>query len=162
MYHSAVYDEPLLNEFTEVKTGKTLEVENIPKSLRRVKKLGIPDLDETQVARHYHHLSQMNYGIDTGIYPLGSCTMKYNPKICEQIASWDKFANTHPYQDTSTVQGNLQIMFELERMLCEITGMDYFCLQPAAGAHGELLGMLLTRAYHEHRKDFERNEVIST
>jgi len=86
--------------------------------------------------------------------------MKYNPKICEQIASWDKFANTNPYQDISTVQGNLQIMFELERMLCEITGMDYFCLQPAAGAHGEFLGMLLTRAYHEYKNDSERNEVI--
>ena len=102
----------------------------------------------------------MNYGIDSGIYPLGSCTMKYNPKICEQIASWDKFTNTHPYQDISTVQGNLQVLFELEKMLCEITGMDYFCLQPAAGAHGEFLGMLLTRAYHEHKKDYERTEVI--
>jgi len=160
LYHSAVYDEPLLNEFTEVKKEKKPWVEGIPKSLQRIKEIDIPNLDETQVARHFHHLSQMNYGADTGIYPLGSCTMKYNPKLCEQIASWDKFANTHPYQDISTVQGNLQIMFELERLLCELTGMDYFCLQPAAGAHGELLGMLLTRAYHEHRKDFERNEVI--
>ena len=132
----------------------------MPKSLQRTKKIGIPNLDETQVARHFHRLSQMNYGVDSGIYPLGSCTMKYNPKICEQIASWDKFANTHPCQDASTVQGNLQIMFELERMLCEITGMDYFSLQPAAGAHGEFLGMLLTRAYHEHNKDNERTEVI--
>ena len=160
MYHSAVYDEPLLNEFTEVKKEKTFGVEGIPNTLRRTKKIGIPDLDEPIVVRHFHHLSQMNYGVDTGIYPLGSCTMKYNPKICEQIASWDKFANTNPYQDISTVQGNLQIMFELERMLCEITGMDYFCLQPAAGAHGEFLGMLLTRAYHEYRNDSERNEVI--
>jgi len=160
MYHSAVYDEPLLNEFTEVKKEKTSGVEGIPNTLRRTKKIGIPDLDEPIVVRHFHHLSQMNYGVDTGIYPLGSCTMKYNPKICEQIASWDKFANTNPYQDISTVQGNLQIMFELERMLCEITGMDYFCLQPAAGAHGEFLGMLLTRAYHEYRNDSERNEVI--
>ena len=160
MYHSAVYDEPLLNEFTEVKKEKTSGVEGIPNTLRRTKKIGIPDLDEPIVVRHFHHLSQMNYGVDTGIYPLGSCTMKYNPKICEQIASWDKFANTNPYQDTSTVQGNLQIMFELEHMLCEITGMDYFCLQPAAGAHGEFLGMLLTRAYHEYRNDSERNEVI--
>ena len=160
MYHSAVYDEPLLNEFTEVKKEKTSGVEGIPNTLRRTKKIGIPDLDEPIVVRHFHHLSQMNYGVDTGIYPLGSCTMKYNPKICEQIASWDKFANTNPYQDISTVQGNLQIMFELERMLCEITGMDYFCLQPAAGAHGEFLGMLLTRAYHEYRNNSERNEVI--
>lgn len=160
MYHSAIYDEPLLSEFAEVKKEETSGVEGIPRSLQRVKKICIPNLDETHIVRHFHHLSQMNYGINTGIYPLGSCTMKYNPEICEQIASWDKFINTHPYQDTSIVQGNLQIMFELERMLCEITGMDYFCLQPAAGAHGEFLGMLLTRAYHEYKNDFERNEVI--
>ncbi|MCK4848338.1 MAG: aminomethyl-transferring glycine dehydrogenase subunit GcvPB, partial [Candidatus Heimdallarchaeota archaeon] len=91
---------------------------------------------------------------------LGSCTMKYNPKICEEIASWNRFMGTHPLQDVSTVQGNLQIMFELERMLCEITGMDYFSLQPAAGAQGEFLGMLLTRAYHEHHGNDQRNEVI--
>jgi len=86
--------------------------------------------------------------------------MKYNPKICGEIASWDGFAGTNPYQDVSTIQGNLQVMFDLERMLCEITGMDYFSLQPAAGAQGEFLGMLLTRAYHESNKDFERNEII--
>ncbi len=111
------------------------------KTLQKKNNVIIPNLDETQVVRHFHRLSQMNYGVDTGMYPLGSCTMKYNPKICEQIASWEKFACTHPYQDISTVQGNLQIMFELERMLCEIAGMDYFCLQPAAGAHGEFLGL---------------------
>jgi glycine dehydrogenase subunit 2 len=73
--------------------------------------------------------------------------MKYNPRICEEISSWDKFSCTHPFQDYSTIQGNLQILFELERMLCDLTGMDYFCLQPAAGAHGEFLGLLLTRGY---------------
>lgn len=155
-----MYDEPLLNEFTEVEKEEASKVKGIPPTLQRVKKICIPNLDEAQIVRHFHHLSQMNYGIDTGIYPLGSCTMKYNPKICEEIASWDKFANTNPHQDISMVQGNLQVMFELERMLCEITGMDYFCLQPAAGAHGEFLGMLLTRAYHEYKNDFERNEVI--
>jgi len=160
MYHSAKYNEPLLNELTDAKVEKIEEIKEMPKSLHRTRKIGIPNLDETQVVRHFHRLSQMNYGIDSGVYPLGSCTMKYNPKICEQIASWEKFANTHPYQDVSTVQGNLQIMFELERMLCEITGMDYFCLQPAAGAHGEFTGMLLTKAYHEYKNDTERTEVI--
>jgi glycine dehydrogenase subunit 2 len=149
-----------LNKLISPKDEKIAKIEELPRSLQRVKKIGIPNLDETQIIRHFHRLSQMNYGIDSGMYPLGSCTMKYNPKICEEIASWEKFSNTHPCQDYSTVQGNLQIMFELERMLCEITGMDYFCLQPAAGAHGEFLGMLLTRAYHEHNKDFERNEII--
>jgi glycine dehydrogenase subunit 2 len=160
MYRSAFYDEPLLNELVISKKEKVEVLKSIPKSLQRKKNIDIPNLDETQIVRHFHRLSQMNYGIDSGIYPLGSCTMKYNPKISEEIASWDKFSGTHPCQDFSTVQGNLQIMFELEHMLCEITGMDYFCLQPAAGAHGEFLGLLLSRAYHEHKGDTERNEVI--
>ena len=160
MYRSAVYDEPLLNELVKSKKESIRAIADIPKSLQRKKSIEIPNLDETQIIRHFHHLSQMNYGIDSGIYPLGSCTMKYNPKISEEIASWEKFSGTHPCQDFSTVQGNLQIMFELEHMLCEITGMDYFSLQPAAGAHGEFLGLLLSRAYHEHRNDNGRTEVI--
>ncbi len=159
MYRSAKYEEPLLNNL-ESKHEKTKIFDKIPKILRKNNDCDIPDIDETQVVRHYHRLSQMNYGVDNGIYPLGSCTMKYNPRICEEIAGWEKFACTHPNQDVSTVQGNLQIMFELERMLCEITGMDYFSLQPAAGAHGEFLGMLLTRAFHESNKDSDRNEII--
>ena len=160
MYRSAMYDKPLLNEIVHIKKDKIKPIDTFPNALQRKEEVNIPDLDETQIVRHFYRLSQMNYGIDSGIYPLGSCTMKYNPKICEEIAGWDDFANTHPYQDVSTVQGNLEIMFELERMLCEITGMDYFSLQPAAGAQGEFLGMLLTRAYHELNKDNERNEVI--
>ncbi len=160
MYKSASYDEPLLNELVEFSDKKCEDIKIIPDSIKRSKKIKIPYLDETQIVRHFHRLSQMNYGIDIGMYPLGSCTMKYNPKICEEIASWSKFHSTHPYQDISTIQGNLQIMFELEKMLCKITGMNYFSLQPAAGAHGEFLGMLLTRAYHENRGDFERNEII--
>ena len=160
MYKSASYDEPLLNKLAQLSDDKCDFVNNIPQTLKRNKKIKIPHLDETQIVRHFHRLSQMNYGIDSGMYPLGSCTMKYNPKICEEISSWSKFSGTHPFQDCSTIQGNLEIMFELERALCEITGMDFFSLQPAAGAHGEFLGMLITRAYHEKRKDFERNEVI--
>jgi len=161
MYRSAVYDEPLLNELESYKKiCETKQNNTLPNSIQRKEKICIPDLDETQVVRHFLHLSQMNYGIDSGIYPLGSCTMKYNPKICEEITQWDNFANTHPYQDPSTIQGNLQIIYELEKMLCEISGMDYFTLQPAAGAQGEFLGMLLTRAYHEFNKDNQRDEVI--
>ena len=160
MYRSAIYEEPLLNELVISKKDKIETFNKLPDSLQRNKNIDIPNLGETQIVRHFHRLSQMNYGIDSGIYPLGSCTMKYNPKICEQIASWDKFSGTHPCQDISTAQGNLQIMFELERMLCEITGMDYFSLQPAAGAHGEFLGMMLTRAYHEDKNQGNRDEVI--
>ena len=160
MYKSASYDEPLLNKLAQSSDEECDLFNDIPDSLKRKEKIKIPHLDETQIVRHFHKLSQMNYGIDSGMYPLGSCTMKYNPKICEEISSWSKFYGTHPYQDISLVQGNLKLMFELERMLCEITGMNFFSLQPAAGAHGEFLGMLLTRAYHENRKDFERTEVI--
>lgn len=160
MYKSALYEEPLFNEMISCTKGKYKPIDLLKKTIQRTNKINIPDVDETQVVRHFHRLSQMNYCIDTGMYPLGSCTMKYNPKICEEIASWEKFAFTHPYQDASTVQGNLEIMYELEKMLCEIAGMDCFSLQPAAGAHGEFLGMLLTRAYHKNNNDDKRDEVI--
>jgi glycine dehydrogenase subunit 2 len=160
MFHSAVWEEPLLNELEETMTNHSTETLMLPMSLQRKTPLQLPTLDETIVIRHFFHLSQMNYGIESGIYPLGSCTMKYNPKICEEISRWEQFALLHPYQDESTVQGSLQIMYELEQMLCEITGMDAFTLQPAAGAQGEFTGLLLTRAYHHAKKDFNRDEVI--
>jgi glycine dehydrogenase subunit 2 len=158
MYRSAKFEEPLLIELGDTKNGKPPEL--LPSSIQRKKRVNIPDLDETQIIRHFLRLSQMNYGIDTGIYPLGSCTMKYNPKICEEISRWNCFSMTHPSQDETTLQGNLQIMYDLEQMLCEITGMDSYTLQPAAGAHGEFTGLLLTKAYHNSNNDFERNEVI--
>jgi len=158
MYHGASYREPLLIERGEFHTHKPLKI--VPKSLQPTKSVKLPTFDETQIVRHFFHLSQMNYGIDTGMYPLGSCTMKYNPKICEQISRWECFSQTHPHQDESTIQGNLQILYELERMLCEITGMQHFTLQPAAGAQGEFTGLLLTRAYHESRQESHRKVVI--
>jgi glycine dehydrogenase subunit 2 len=160
MYHSAVWDEPLLRELEENKEERTLRKNMLPASLQRKTIVDIPDLDETQVMRHYFRLSQMNFGIESGIYPLGSCTMKYNPKICEEISRWEQFTLLHPYQDESTTQGTLQMMYELEQMLCEITGMDRFTLQPAAGAQGEFTGLLIARAYHEQNKGFNRDEVI--
>lgn len=160
MYRSAVYDEPLLKELEETKKESYTPITFLPHSLQRTTPVDIPNLDETQMIRHFFHLSQMNYGVESGIYPLGSCTMKYNPKICEEISRWEEFALLHPYQDESTIQGTLQIMYELERMLTEITGMDHFTLQPAAGAQGEFTGLLLTRAYHESNKEFDRDEVI--
>ena len=158
MYRSAIYDEPLLIELGD--KGKDKPIDVLPLSLQRKEKVNIPDLDETQIIRHFLRLSQMNYGIESGMYPLGSCTMKYNPKICEEISRWDSFAMTHPCQDESTIQGNLQILYELEQMFCEITGMHSFTLQPAAGAQGEFTGLLLTKTYHDSNKDFDRNEII--
>jgi len=160
MYHSAVYDEPLLSELSGNKREHYVKLSSLPPSLQRKTRVDIPDLDETQIVRHFFHLSQMNFGIDSGIYPLGSCTMKYNPKICEEISRWEQFASLHPYQHESTVQGALHVMYELEHILCEITGVDSFTLQPAAGAQGEFTGLLLTRAYHEYQKETGRTEVI--
>ena len=154
-YRMASFSEPLLNEISK-KRKKRKELNLLPRIISR-KNLDLPSLSESEVVRHYTRLSQMNYGIDTGIYPLGSCTMKYNPKIMEEMANSHLVANMNPYQDESTIQGCLQIIYELERMLCEITGMDSFSLQPSAGAHGEFLGMLLVKAHHG---DTKRNQVI--
>ena len=160
MFRMAAHDEPLLNNIPGDEDRVEVSVEELPVSIRREGAPDIPNLSEPQVIRHFLRLSQMNYGVDTGMYPLGSCTMKYNPKISEEISRWEEFANIHPYQHFSTVQGTLRMMFELEEMLCKITGMDAFTLQPAAGAHGEFLGMLLTRAYHEFNGETQRQEVI--
>jgi len=120
----------------------------------------LPQISEVDAVRHYTMLSRRNFGVDNGFYPLGSCTMKYNPKINEDAARLPGFANIHPLQPGETVQGALQLMYELQNYLAEIAGMDAFTLQPAAGAHGELTGLKLIRAYHEHRGDYKRTKVI--
>lgn len=133
----------------------------IPENMQRKGKLKLPEVSEVEVARHYIRLSQMNYGVDSGLYPLGSCTMKYNPKINEFLASSPKINMLHPYQDENTVQGILEILYKLERWLAEITGTYEVCLQPAAGAHGEFLGTSLIRAYHKFNRELEkRREII--
>ena len=163
-YRQARYPEPLVFELsTRGRRGaffnpELKEVPEIPEKLRR-KDLHLPELSEPEVVRHFTRLSQMNFGIDTGFYPLGSCTMKYNPKACEEIAASPQVAEIHPAQDQSTVQGALEIMYQLERMLAEIAGVQRVCLQPAAGAHGEFLGMLLARAYFKDLGE-NRTEVI--
>lgn len=120
----------------------------------------LPELSEVDVVRHFTRLSTLNYGLDSGFYPLGSCTMKYNPKVNERLARLPGFTALHPYQPESMTQGALQLMAELQEDLCEITGMDGFTLQPAAGAHGELTGMIIIRAYHQQRGDYKRTKVI--
>lgn len=137
------------------------DLENlIPSEFLSDKELDFPEVSEVDVVRHYTNLSNKNYGVDTGFYPLGSCTMKYNPKINEDTARFDGFANIHPYQTPCCTQGSLQLMYELEKSLCEIAGMDRMTLQPAAGAHGELTGIMLIRAYHESRGDSKRTKII--
>ncbi|MBL4937568.1 aminomethyl-transferring glycine dehydrogenase subunit GcvPB [Clostridium sp. YIM B02515] len=136
------------------------EEDLIPSELLRKRDLKLPEVSEVDVIRHYTLLSNKNYGVDSGFYPLGSCTMKYNPKINEDMASNPHFANIHPYQPEETTQGCLELMYNLQLKLSEIVGMDGFTLQPAAGAHGELTGLMIMKAYHESRSDFNRNKII--
>ncbi len=123
-------------------------------------KLRLPEVSEIDVVRHYTKLSTLNYGVDNGFYPLGSCTMKYNPKINEDIAALEALLSLHPLADVDTLQGILKILYEFERSLCQIFGYDRFTLQPVAGAHGELTGLLLIRAYHLHNKQTQRKIIL--
>ncbi len=120
----------------------------------------LPELSEPEVVRHYTKLSHLNHAVDLGIYPLGSCTMKYNPKLNDELASLPGFASLHPYQPEDQVQGVLRLMWELEQALLAITGMDRVSFQPSAGAQGELVGILMIRAYHQSRGDNERNTIL--
>ncbi|MBF2703755.1 aminomethyl-transferring glycine dehydrogenase subunit GcvPB [Listeria welshimeri] len=120
----------------------------------------LPELSELEIMRHYTNLSNHNFGVDSGFYPLGSCTMKYNPKINEKGARFSGFANIHPNQPESSVQGALELLYDLQTSLVEITGMDEVTLQPAAGAHGEWTGLMLIRAFHEKNGDTKRTKVI--
>lgn len=134
--------------------------ETLPERFLRESELALPELSEVEVVRHFTDLSQRAYGVDNGFYPLGSCTMKYNPKINEWAANLPGFAAIHPLQPVDTVQGALQLMYELQEMLAEITGMDAFTLQPAAGAHGEMTGVMMIKAYHRHRGDQQRTRMM--
>jgi glycine dehydrogenase subunit 2 len=133
----------------------------IPAAYRRAAPPDLPEVSELQVVRHFTRLSQRNYSIDGGIYPLGSCTMKYNPKLHEKVAAAPGWSAVHPHQPEDTVQGVLRLLYDLGRYLCAIGGMDEFTLQPAAGAHGELVGMMIVRAYHARRGELaSRREVL--
>ncbi|AOY75261.1 aminomethyl-transferring glycine dehydrogenase subunit GcvPB [Clostridium formicaceticum] len=134
--------------------------EMIPRKFLRGEEVDLPEVSELQVVRHFTQLSNKNYGVDTGFYPLGSCTMKYNPKINEDIASLDGFTGLHPYQPQETTQGALEMMYGLDEMLSEISGMDKVTLQPAAGAHGELTGLMMIKAYHKDRGEDKRTKII--
>lgn len=132
----------------------------LPQELLRVNPPQLPEVSELDAVRHFTRLSQRNYGLDSGFYPLGSCTMKYNPKVNEAVSRLNGFQDIHPYQAEDTVQGCLEIIYGLDQMLSEITGMDRFSLQPAAGAHGELAGLMAIKAYHEHRQDTLRTKIV--
>lgn len=123
-------------------------------------KLHLPEMSETDLSRHYTEIEKKAQGINNGFYPLGSCTMKYNPRINDEISNLPGFADIHPLQPENTVQGNLEVIQTIEKKLCEITGMDRMTMQPAAGAHGEFTGILMIKKYHESRGDLKRNKII--
>jgi glycine dehydrogenase subunit 2 len=122
--------------------------------------LRLPELSELEVLRHFTNLSHLNYGIETGFYPLGSCTMKYNPKINERTAALTGFTHTHPMQPAETVPGNLEVLASVQEILCEVAGFDFITLQPLAGAHGELTCLMLIKAYHEDRGEGAARRVV--
>lgn len=129
-------------------------------SLLRKKDADLPELSELSFVRHYMELSGKTHGVDNGFYPLGSCTMKYNPKLNEAVAGMEGFTDVHPLQSQESMAGTIQVMGELAKDLCEINGMDAFSLQPSAGAHGEFTALLVIRAYHEKRGEHKRNKIL--
>lgn len=135
-------------------------VYEIPQLIQRKKEPELPECDELTVVRHYTNLSGNNFGVDNGFYPLGSCTMKYNPCIDEEVAALPAFQNLHPLQPADSVRGAEAVCTLLKQSLCELTGMKAFTLRPFAGAHGELVGLMIIRAYHESRRDERRLKVI--
>ena len=141
-------------------TGVPAAAEKLPADLLRAEAPALPSVDEPSLVRHYVNMSTNNFGVDNGFYPLGSCTMKYNPKINEEMAAHPAMTGLHPYQPAETAQGALEAYFTLQEMLAEIGGMSEFTLNPFAGAHGELTGLMVIRAYHESRGDTKRTKVI--
>ncbi len=132
----------------------------LKESLLRKAPLRLPELSETDVSRHYTQLAERTHGINNGFYPLGSCTMKYNPRINEEVASWPEFTQIHPLQPRSTTAGCVEVLDLCEKHLCEITGMDAMTFEPAAGAHGEFTALLMIKAYHNSRGDSGRKKII--
>ncbi|MEM0002107.1 MAG: aminomethyl-transferring glycine dehydrogenase subunit GcvPB [Desulfurococcaceae archaeon] len=172
MYKQAKWSEPLVFELgakeriginlpeVEEEVKQTVGEIKIPDEIRRKIPPNLPELSEVEVVRHFTRLTQMSYGVDNGPVPLGSCTMKYNPRIAWDIAFNSGISDLHPLQDVKTVQGLLEIMYELQKWLANIVGMDICSLHPAAGAHGELAGVLIIRKYHEIKNQLDKKTEI--
>ena len=160
-FRQARYDEPSLWDLTSPPpTAPPPAIASVPERFRRKQSVRWPELAEPEVVRHYTRLSQMNFGIDTSFYPLGSCTMKYNPKVSELLARRPGGAQLHPYQPEATAQGALELMYRLEKILAKVTGFPDVSLQPAAGAHGEYSALLMVRAYFRDRGEIERRTEV--
>ena len=157
-FRQAFYEEPLLFEMPS-EEAETIDLDGLVPTAMQRDRLNLPNVPEHEVVRHYTRLSQMNFSIDTGFYPLGSCTMKFNPKYAEELAALPTVTRVHPDQDEATIQGALRLMYELQSSLAVIAGMDAVTLQPAAGAQGEFTGLLLAQAFNHDRGE-HRNEII--
>ncbi len=155
-----IFEKSVENRFSFVINEKFLSDISIPEKFLKKFKIDLPQLSEIDFIRHFTNLSRLNFGVDNGFYPLGSCTMKYNPKINETIAGIDSLKKIHPWQDQSSIQGLLKILFDFERFLCEIFGFDCFSLQPCAGAHGELSAILIAKKYFEDKNEKKRKKIL--
>lgn len=162
------YDKLIFELSKEGRTGYSLpknelpeySISSLPATLQRGSKPELPEVTEFDVVRHFTNLSNKNFGVDTGFYPLGSCTMKYNPRINEEMCSLPSFTKLHPEQPAEYAQGALEVYYNLAASLAEISGLSAFTLNPYAGAHGELTGLMIMRSYHTQRGDFKRTKVI--
>ncbi|BAB59443.1 glycine dehydrogenase [Thermoplasma volcanium GSS1] len=160
-FKQAYYEEPIIKDIKSSNTfslSEQVDESILPENLKR-KDLELPEVSEYDVVRHYTRLSQMNYTVDVGIYPLGSCTMKYNPKFADRVSAIDGFRNIHPFQPENTVQGALHVMYDLQEYLKKISDMDAVSLQPMAGADGEFTGILIVKKYFEDKGE-DRTEII--
>ncbi len=160
------YDKLIFELSIEGRKGYSLPKNTLPisldldSSLLRGNATILPKVSELDCVRHYTNLSQLNFGVESGFYPLGSCTMKYNPKINEELANLSEFTTLHPLSDASSAQGTLAIYYETAQMLSEVCGLEEFSLNPFAGAHGELTGLMIIREYHKHHHDTKRTKIL--
>ncbi len=155
-----IYERSVPGRRCSVVPASDVPAAELPQELRRKAPLHLPELSETDLSRHYTELGKQVYGVNDGFYPLGSCTMKYNPSVNEEAAALPGFTGIHPLQPADTAQGCLQVLWEAEKALNEVTGMQGMTFQPAAGAHGEFTGLLLIKAYHQSRGDTARTKII--
>jgi glycine dehydrogenase subunit 2 len=155
-----IFERSVEGYYNEMIAPCEVPVVELPETMKRQQELHLPSVPQPEISRHYTELANATFGINNGFYPLGSCTMKYNPKINDEMAAYPAFANIHPLQPEHTVQGSLQVFTMTECLLNEITGMSAFTFQPAAGAHGEFTSLLMIKAYHEKNGQPQRNKII--
>ncbi|MFD1900476.1 hypothetical protein GQR36_11610 [Enterococcus termitis] len=155
-----IFERSVEGYYNEMIAPCDVPIVELSDTLKREKDLHLPSLPQPEISRHYTELANATFGINNGFYPLGSCTMKYNPKINDEMAAFPSFANIHPLQPERTVQGALEVFTMTETLLKEITGMNAITFQPAAGAHGEFTSLLMIKAYHEKNGQPQRNKII--